>query len=112
LLPVAAALAAIVLACSSGSNNTKARTDSAAAAADTTRADSASTEGIATMAGMTGNPDSAFRQAIITHHREGIRMIDEFLPKLTRADLKSMAEQMRAAQMKEVGELERKAQRR
>lgn len=52
--------------------------------------------------------DSAFRRNVIAHHRQGIQMMDEFLPKLTRADLRSMTEKMKAAQTKEIAEQERK----
>lgn len=45
---------------------------------------------------------------IIMHHQEGIRMIDDFLPRLTRANVRQMAEKMRADQQREIQEFQRK----
>ena len=53
--------------------------------------------------------DRAFYRNVVAHHREGIRMTDEFLPRLTKADVKQMAERMKAEQQKEITEFERKA---
>ena len=53
--------------------------------------------------------DRTFYRNVIAHHREGIRMTDEFLPRLTKADVKQMAERMKADQQKEIAEFERKA---
>jgi uncharacterized protein (DUF305 family) len=53
--------------------------------------------------------DRTFYRNVIAHHREGIRMTDEFLPRLTKADVKQMAERMKAEQQKEIAEFERKA---
>jgi uncharacterized protein (DUF305 family) len=44
---------------------------------------------------------------VVEHHREGIQMIDQFLPRLTRADVRQMAERMRAEQQKDIARLER-----
>jgi len=52
--------------------------------------------------------DSAFRENVIKHHQQGIQMMDQYLPKLTRADLRSMVEQMKATQTKEIAEQQRK----
>ena len=46
--------------------------------------------------------DSAFRFDVVQHHEQGIGMIDEFLPKLKRADLRAMMEKMKAAQTAEI----------
>ncbi len=46
--------------------------------------------------------DRKFREDVIKHHEEGIAMIDRYLPQLTHADVKTMAERMRASQTKEV----------
>jgi uncharacterized protein (DUF305 family) len=42
------------------------------------------------------------------HHEEGIKMIDQFSPRLTNAELKQMATKMKADQTKEIAELRRK----
>ena len=52
--------------------------------------------------------DSAFRQNVIKHHRQGIQMMEDALPKLTRPELRAMVEEMKAAQTKEITEQERK----
>ena len=52
--------------------------------------------------------DRAFRQQVIMHHEMGIRMMDEYLPKLTDAKLRSMVQRMRADQTREIAELRRK----
>ena len=46
---------------------------------------------------------------IVMHHEAGIKMIDQFLPRLTKPELKQMAEKMRADQQKEIQEFQRKA---
>ena len=48
-------------------------------------------------------------QHVIMHHQEGLKMIDQFLPRLTKPELKQMAEKMRADQQKEIQEFQRKA---
>lgn len=45
---------------------------------------------------------------VVMHHREGVEMIDRFLPRLRNADVKSMADRMRADQQREITEFERK----
>ena len=58
---------------------------------------------------MTGNEvDRYFLRTTITHHEEGVGMIDRFLPRFTKPDVRQMAEQMRAEQQQEVQELQRK----
>lgn len=45
---------------------------------------------------------------VIMHHQEGIKMIDDFLPRLTRANVRQMAQEMRAAQQREIQEFQPK----
>lgn len=52
--------------------------------------------------------DRTFYQNIIQHHKEAIKMIDDYLPKAKNAMLKQMAEKMKADQTREIGEFERK----
>lgn len=52
--------------------------------------------------------DRYFLETVIAHHREGIGMIDRFLPRLTNAQVRSMTEQMKAVQQAEIQELEGK----
>ncbi|MEO6528803.1 MAG: DUF305 domain-containing protein [Gemmatimonadaceae bacterium] len=52
--------------------------------------------------------DRAFRETVIKHHQEGMKMMDEYLPKLTDAKLKSMAARMRSDQQREISELQQK----
>ena len=56
--------------------------------------------------------DSTFRENVIKHHRQGIQMMDEFYPKVTRPEIKSMIDTMKAAQQKEIDEMQRKLGRR
>lgn len=49
--------------------------------------------------------DTTFRENVIKHHQEALQMIDEFLPQLTRQELKQMAEKMKAAQTREITKL-------
>lgn len=53
--------------------------------------------------------DRAFYQNVIAHHREALRMVDEYLPKAQNAMLKSMAEKMKVDQAKEIAAFEPKA---
>lgn len=53
--------------------------------------------------------DRTFYRLVVEHHREGVRMIDAILPRLTKADVRSMAEKMKADQQREIAEFERKA---
>lgn len=52
--------------------------------------------------------DRTFYEKVIAHHREGIKMTDDLLPRLTKPDVKQMAERMKADQTKEIAEIERK----
>lgn len=45
---------------------------------------------------------------VIMHHQEGVKMIDDFLPRLKRAEVRQMAEKMRADQQREIREFQRK----
>ncbi len=44
----------------------------------------------------------------IMHHQEAVKMIDGFLPRLTRPNVRQMAEKMRADQQREIQEFQRK----
>ena len=50
--------------------------------------------------------DMAFRMHTVHHHREGIQMVDQYLPRLTNAELRTMAERMKADQQKDIQKLE------
>lgn len=52
--------------------------------------------------------DRTFYEKVIAHHREGIKMTDDLLPKLTKPEVKQMAEKMKADQTREIAEIERK----
>lgn len=52
--------------------------------------------------------DRAFRETVIKHHQGAIQMVDDYLPKLSDAKLKTMAQRMRSDQQREIAELERK----
>ena len=54
--------------------------------------------------------DMAFRMNVIQHHEEGIAMIDGFLPRLRRPDVRAMAERMKADQQKDIQDLRAKMQ--
>ena len=51
--------------------------------------------------------DTTFRENAIRHHQEALQMIDRFLPRLTRPDLKQMAEKMKADQTSEIAKFKR-----
>ena len=53
--------------------------------------------------------DRDMYQHVVMHHREGVQMIDKFLPRLRSADVRSMAEKMRADQTREIAEFDAKA---
>lgn len=52
--------------------------------------------------------DRKFYGLIIDHHREGISMIDQHLPHLTKPQVRQMAEKMKGDQQKEITEFQRK----
>jgi uncharacterized protein (DUF305 family) len=54
--------------------------------------------------------DHGFYRNVITHHREGIQMIDRTLPRLSRSDVKNLAEQMKSDMENEIREIEKKIQ--
>lgn len=53
--------------------------------------------------------DKSFYRNVVAHHRAGIRMMDDFAGRVTRADVKQMIQTMKADQQKEIVEFERKA---
>ena len=64
---------------------------------------------IAALQGKTGAEyDRTFYQHVIAHHREGIKMTDDMMSKLTRNDVRQMAQTMKSEQQKEITEIERK----
>lgn len=52
--------------------------------------------------------DRTFYQQVIAHHREGVTMMDQYLPKLTRPEIKAMTQRMRDVQSREITEFEQK----
>ena len=72
-----------------------------------TPADQAVVQSVAASSG--GAYASAFYRAVVAHHRRGVTLVDEYLPKAKRADVKAMAEQMKRDQQVEIQEFERKA---
>lgn len=53
--------------------------------------------------------DRAFYRMVVRHHREGIRMMDDFRPRVQRPAVQQMIDRMRAEQEREIRELEPKA---
>jgi len=53
--------------------------------------------------------DRTMYRFIVAHHREALAMIDRMKPGMARADVKAMADRMRADQAKEIAAFERKA---
>ena len=54
--------------------------------------------------------DMAFHMMTIEHHREGIAMVDRFLPQLTNPQVRQIAERTKADQQKDIQEHEGKMQ--
>ena len=52
--------------------------------------------------------DQYFLRTTIAHHEEGIQMIDQFLPRFTKPEVRQMAEKMRQEQQREIQELQGK----
>lgn len=52
--------------------------------------------------------DRQFREHVIMHHQEAIKMVDEFSSRLTNPELKQMADKMKADQTTEIAELRKK----
>lgn len=53
--------------------------------------------------------DRTFYRLVIRHHQEGIAMIDSLVPRLTREDVRGMAQKMKTDQQREIAEFQRKA---
>ncbi len=49
--------------------------------------------------------DKQFREHVIMHHEEGVKMIDRFSPRLKKSEVKQMAAKMKSDQTKEIAEL-------
>ena len=49
-----------------------------------------------------------FLKNVIAHHQQAIKMVDDYLPTAKNAQVKSMAEKMKADQTKEIAELQKK----
>lgn len=49
--------------------------------------------------------DRAFREKVIAHHEEALKMVDDFMPRFTRPAVRAMATRMKADQQKEIAEL-------
>ena len=52
--------------------------------------------------------ERTFYQDIVAHHKEGIAMIDGYLPNAKSADIKAMAEKMKADQSREITDFQQK----
>ena len=52
--------------------------------------------------------DRTFYQDIVKHHKEAIKMIDDYLPRAKNEAVKQMAEKMKADRMKEIRDYEEK----
>ena len=52
--------------------------------------------------------DRTYYRMVIDHHREGMGMIDQHLPHLTKPAVRQMAEKMKADQQREIQEFEQK----
>ena len=59
--------------------------------------------------GKTG-PDyeKTFYQNVVQHHQEALKMIDDYLPKAGKPELKAMAEKMKVDQTREIAEFQKK----
>ena len=53
--------------------------------------------------------DRTFYGNVIAHHREAIQMVDQFMSRLNKPEVREMAEKMKVDQQKEITELESKA---
>ena len=52
--------------------------------------------------------DRAMYGHVVMHHEEAIKMIDDFLPRMQKAEVKRMAEKMRVDQQREIQDFKRK----
>jgi len=55
--------------------------------------------------------DRTFYRMVVDHHREGMRMMDNFKARVQRAEVRQMIDKMRADQQREIKEFEAKATR-
>lgn len=63
---------------------------------------------IAMLSGASGAAfDRQFREHVIMHHEQALKMIDQFSPRLASPELRQMAAKMKADQTKEIAELRR-----
>ena len=53
--------------------------------------------------------DRTFYHHVVAHHREGVKMMDDYASKVTKPEVKQMIERMKADQQREITEFERKA---
>lgn len=59
--------------------------------------------------GKTGTDyEKTFYQNVVQHHQEALKMIDDYLPKARKPELKAMAEKMKADQTKEIADFQQK----
>lgn len=66
---------------------------------------------ITMLAGASGPAfDRQFREHVIMHHEEGIKMVDQFSSRLTKPEVKQMAAKIKADQVKEIAELRKDLQ--
>ncbi len=49
--------------------------------------------------------DRTFREKVIAHHEEALKMVDDYMPKFTKPAVRTMATKMKADQQKEIAEL-------
>lgn len=52
--------------------------------------------------------DQTFYRMVVKHHQEGIQMMDEFAPRVRRAEVRQMIDKMRTDQQREIRELNAK----
>lgn len=49
--------------------------------------------------------DRAFRETVIAHHQEALKMVDDFMPRFIKPAVRAMATMMKADQQKEIAKL-------
>jgi len=52
--------------------------------------------------------DRAFRETVIKHYHEGIKLMDQYLPRLTEPTLKTLVQRMRAEQTRAITDLSKR----
>ncbi len=63
---------------------------------------------VAMLSGASGPAfDRQFREHVIMHHEEALKMIDRFSPRFTKPEVKQMASKMKADQTKEIAQLKK-----